>query len=128
MKKIRNSLYISKYKLALFLVYSSAVFSLYLTYPGAAYTDTLIQFRDVLSGSYGDWQVPIMTGWWSLLQKAFPWAPQNLFIFQLTVFLCAFHLLIAYFKEKPWVGLSFTLFCLNICKSNSASVANDLLI
>lgn len=111
MEKIQRFFYFLRYYLGLSLVYTSATFSLYLTYPGAAYTDTFLQYRDMLSGSYGDWQVPIMIGLWGLLHKVFPWAPQNLFIFQLLLFLFGFHLLLAYFKQKPWIALGIGILC-----------------
>lgn len=91
--------------LPLALIYLSAFFSFWLAFPGVIYTDTIIQFKDVLSGSFGDWQMPIMIGWWSVLHKLFPVAPLNFFLFQTFVFLAAFTLLFTHFKDKPsrWI-------------------------
>lgn len=77
----------------------SILMTLILGYPGIPYTDTLMQYEDLLSGSWGDWHPPVMTAIWWLLNLFSP-APANIFLFQLTLFSVASFLWLKNFERK----------------------------
>jgi hypothetical protein len=68
-------------------------------YPGFLSPDSLDQYNQALTHTYGDWHPPIMAGFWSLL-LVFYNGPQPMFFFQLLWLWASFYVLLLLFIER----------------------------
>jgi hypothetical protein len=79
--------------------------TLYIFYPGIMTFDARYVYRDIAKGFYGDWQSPVMTFVWSLIDPIAP-GTASILLLMVTLYWLAFGLLaLAVARRAAWLAL-----------------------
>src|SRR5450432_973007 len=82
-------------------------------YPGVMTYDAKFVYQDIASGVLGDWQSPVMTVLWRLIDPVAP-GPSSMFLLIATSYWLGFGLLsFALARRSTWLGLSLPLLVLS---------------
>jgi hypothetical protein len=86
--------------------------TLYIFYPGVMTFDARYVYQDIAKGFFGDWQSPVMTLLWSLVDPIAP-GPASLFLLTAALYWLAFGLLaLTIARRSPWLALLLPLLAL----------------
>ena len=102
-------------RIALIIAVTAAGFSLtlYVFYPGVMTYDARYVYEDIAKGFYGDWQSPVMTALWSLIDPIAP-GPGSMFLLMATLYWLAFGILaLAIARRSLWLALALPLLALS---------------
>jgi len=89
------------------------VLTLYVFYPGIMTFDARYVYQDIAKGFFGDWQSPVMTYLWSLIDPIAP-GPASLFLLTAALYWLAFGLLaLTMARRSPWLALLLPLLALS---------------
>lgn len=89
--------------------------TLYIFYPGVMTFDARYVYQDIAKGFFGDWQSPVMTLLWSLIDPIAP-GPASLLLLTAALYWLAFGLLALTFARRS-LGLAFLLLFLALTPS-----------
>jgi hypothetical protein len=86
--------------------------TLYIFYPGVMTFDARYVYQDIAKGFFGDWQSPVMTLLWSLVDPIAP-GPASLLLLMAALYWLAFGLLaLTIARRSPWLALLLPLLAL----------------
>ena len=86
--------------------------TLYIFYPGVMTFDARYVYQDIAKGFFGDWQSPVMTLLWSLVDPIAP-GPASLLLLTAVLYWLAFGLLaLTIARRTPWLALLLPLLAL----------------
>jgi hypothetical protein len=86
--------------------------TLYIFYPGVMTFDARYVYQDIAKGFFGDWQSPVMTLLWLLVDPIAP-GPASLFLLTAALYWLAFGLLaLTIARRSPWLALLLPLLAL----------------
>jgi hypothetical protein len=87
--------------------------TLYIFYPGVMTFDARYVYQDIAKGVFGDWQSPVMTLLWSLIDPIAP-GPGSLLLLTVTLYWLAFGVLaLTIAQRSPWLALLLPLLALS---------------
>ena len=87
--------------------------TLYVFYPGVMTFDARYVYQDIAKGFYGDWQSPVMTLLWSVIDPIAP-GPGSLLLLTVTLYWLAFGVLaLAVARRSPRLALLLPLLALS---------------
>src|SRR5258705_4121007 len=87
--------------------------TLYVFYPGVMTFDSRYIYQYVTTGFYGDWQSPVMTLVWSLIDPIAP-GPGSLLLLTATLYWLAFGMVaLTVARRSPWIALLLPLLALS---------------
>jgi len=82
-------------------------------YPGVMTYDSRYVYEDIAKGFYGDWQSPVMTALWSLIDPIAR-GPGSMFLLMATLYWLAFGILaLAIARRSLWLALALLLLALS---------------
>jgi hypothetical protein len=87
--------------------------TLFIFYPGVMTFDARYVYNDIAKGFFGDWQSPVMTLLWSLIDPIAP-GPASLFLLTAALYWLAFGLLaLTLARRSPWLALLIPVLALS---------------
>lgn len=94
--------------ISFFLIVLGVLLTLFLGFPGIAFTDSILQYLDISTNLINEWQSPFMTWLWKVMESFSP-APLNIFLFQLVLFAGSLYLWWKAFKTHKELLLGTSL-------------------